>query len=137
MYTLAAIKEVWRVLKANAILCDIHPYNAFVPVEFVNKEQRSNFATLDRRHAIQGINIAQNALAIACHEGYFCLEEEDNFITYRYWNTIEDMQVFYDDSRVDLSERFIQQAQNLLKISSDDARIAVQRILMIGRYRKT
>lgn len=136
MYTLQSLKEVWRVLKTNAILCDIHPYNAFVPVEIVSKDQRTNFATLDRRHAIEGINIAQNTLAIMCHEDYFHLEQEESFITYRYWNTIEDVAEWYSDTQIKLSEEFIEQARAMLKVRSKDAQIAVQRIFLIGRYRK-
>ena len=137
MYTLEAVKEIWRVLKPDGILCDIHPYNAFVPFEIVNGGQYTPIATLDRSAAIEGVKIAHIALGIACHEGYFHLEKEDSFVSYRYWDTVEQVKDFYDDSsHVTLSDEVIEKARSMLAIMGKKAQLAVQRLYLIGAYRK-
>jgi hypothetical protein len=136
--TLQAVQEGWRVLKPNGILCDIHPYNAFTPFTIATGEQELMLDVLDRSDAIEDVLIAQNALAIKVHEKFFTLEQQELFKTYRYWDSVEAARVFYDseDSNACISPELDEKAGLMLKDAGDDAKISVQRLLLIGRYRK-
>lgn len=138
MDTLQAIQEAWRVLKPNGILCDIHPYNAFVPFEIATEKERITVGVLDRRDAIEDVLVAQNALAIKVREKRLLLEEQELFVTYRYWDSVEDARGFYDskDSNASITSESGDKAQEILENLGDTAKISVQRMLLIGRYRK-
>lgn len=138
MNTLQSVQETWRVLKPNGILCNIYPYNAFTPFEAVTEKERITVGVLDRSSAIEDALIAQNALAIKVHQKYFTLEQQEAFITYRYWDSVQDARGFYDskDSNAKITPELGNKAHEILKNLGDTAKISIQRMLLIGRYRK-
>ena len=138
VHALDALKEAWRNLVPDGILVDLIPYNPELPLEIVTDQQCWSAGALDSSASLGRSLAAQEALEQIVDEGWFSRERETTFPTYRYWDTVDEMETYYaeDDSSVVLPGGVLAEARRLVEQSARAAKPRVQRTMIIGRYRK-
>lgn len=134
-----ALKEIWRVLRAEGILIDLRPQVGNPPLEIIAGGRELLLAgSVDASLDAPDFTAATEVLIQAVHKGWFVCERDESFDYALYWDTLDQMEAYIKEiwTRVCVPETVLAEARRLMANGGEDARLCVRRNIIISRYRK-
>ena len=89
-----ALKEMWRVLRADGVLLDIRPIAARWPLEVLVNDVWESAGRFDDSPSLPDDEASDRALVTAARDGWFVREHDAIFQLFCYWDSLDDMQAY-------------------------------------------
>ena len=97
--TVAALRQVWRVLDKNGTLLDLRPVSSNYPIEFVTAAGGVKVGEFDGYGIATLDAAADRAVQRVVDDGWFVPRQHVHFETEFCWDTIGEMASFMEESR--------------------------------------
>jgi hypothetical protein len=134
-----ALREIWRVLIPGGHLIDVRPRPTNGPLEVVAPGQILLAGTVDNAPFVPDDSAAEKAMTQTVREGLFSIEHQATFDCASYWNTLDDMLTYYEESEnppLTIPDKVLTAARAFAATSNQKSRVRIRAGMHLARYRK-
>ena len=120
-------------------LIDLRPLAVNPPIEIVTGDQVLLAGRVDDSAGIADDMAADESMNEIVNTGWFVREHNDSFEYKSYWDTVDEMQAYIKEQWVDaiLPDAVVKEAQRLISMSNEGAKVRTRLSMMISQYRKS
>jgi hypothetical protein len=134
-----ALREIWRVLIPGGYLIDVRPRPTNWPLEVVALGQVMLVGKVDNAPFVPDDSAAEKAMTQTVREGLFSVEHQATFDCASYWDTLDDMLTYYEESEnppLTIPDDILTAAHALTAPSNQQSRVRIRVGMHLSRYRK-
>jgi hypothetical protein len=134
-----ALREIWRVLIPGGNLIDVRPRPTNWPLEVVAPGQILLAGRVDNAPFVPDDSAAEKSMEQTVHEGLFSIDHQATFDCASYWNALEDMLTYYEETEnpsLTIPDAVLAAARAFTAASNQQSRVRIRAGMHLARYQK-